>query len=208
MQRIAVFASGRGSNFRSLFKASEAGLFPGTLVLLLSDKADAEALDFAREKGIETFLMDSSKPKGFLNHKEEEAYRDACMAAKVDWICLAGFMRILHGSLLEAFEGRILNIHPALLPSFPGLDSQKQAFEYGAKVAGCTVHFVNKGVDTGPIVMQKSVPIHDDDNAETLSAKILEHEHQIYPEALRRLFTESWSREGRRIVFASGKESP
>ncbi len=208
MHRIAVFASGRGSNFISLFSASQAGRFPGSIVLLASDKAEAGAVGFAREQGIDTFVVNSDRPKGGLSLEEETAFRDACLEAEVEWICLAGFMRILKGPLLEAFEGRILNIHPAILPAFPGLDSQTQAFDYGAKVAGCTVHFVDAGVDTGPIVCQRAVPVEDEDSAESLAARILEQEHQIYPEALRRLFTESWSREGRRIVFANRKESP
>lgn len=208
MQRIAVFASGRGSNFISLFSASQAGRFPGHIVLLASDKADAGAVSFAADIGIETFVLDSEKPKGRLSLAEEGAFRDACLEAKVDWICLAGFMRILRGPLLKAFQGRILNIHPALLPSFPGLDSQSQALEYGSKVAGCTVHFVDAGVDTGPIVAQRAVPVLDEDRPQDLAARILEQEHQIYPEALARLFNESWSRQGRRIVFANRKESP
>ncbi len=207
MQRIAVFASGRGSNFISLFSASQAEQYPGSIVLLVSDKADAGAVSFAKENAIETFVLDSEKAKGRLSLNEEIAFRDACLEAKVDWICLAGFMRILRGPLLEAFEGRILNIHPALLPSFPGLDSQTQAFEYGAKLAGCTVHFVDAGVDTGPIVAQRAVAVLDEDSPQDLAHRILEQEHQIYPEALARLFNETWSRQGRRIVFANRKES-
>jgi len=208
MQRIAVFASGRGSNFRSLLEAERSGGCPGHIVLLLGDKAGAGAVAYARGQGIETFVVPSKKTKGRLSLEEESAFRDACLAAKIDWICLAGFMRILRGPLLEAFQGRIVNIHPALLPAFPGLDAQKQAFDYGAKLTGCTVHLVDAGVDTGPIVVQRSVEVLENDTVATLADRILEAEHAIYPEALRRLLGEKWERRGRRIVFQPRKDKP
>jgi len=208
MQRIAVFASGRGSNFTALLEARKAGVFPGEIVLLLSDKKDAGALDTARHQGVETFVLDSPRAKGRLSLEEERAFAEACREAHADWVCLAGFMRILRGPLLEAFEGRILNIHPALLPAFPGLEGPKQAFDYGARVAGCTVHFVDAGVDTGPIVLQRAVPVLDGDDAAELAARILVEEHRIYAEALRRLLTERWERRGRRVVFIPSEEKP
>jgi len=207
MQRIAVFASGRGSNFSSLFRACGSGDLPARIVLLLSDRAESAALDFAGKHGIETFLLDSPRKRGSLSSAEEEAFRDACLRVRADWVCLAGFMRILKGPLLKAFPERILNIHPALLPAFPGLEAQRQAFDYGVKVAGCTVHFVDGGVDSGPIVLQRALLVDERDGPESLAGRILELEHALYPEALSRLLTEPWSRRGRRIVFGSGRKS-
>lgn len=208
MERIAVFASGRGSNFSALLRAARAGEFPAEIVLLLADKEGAGALETARENGVDTFVLDSPRAKGRLSRGEEVAFTEACERARADWICLAGFMRILSGPLLERYNNRILNIHPALLPAFPGLDAQRQAFEHGVRVAGCTVHFVDAGVDTGPIVMQRAVPVLDDDGPDDLAARILEQEHEIYAQALRRLLTESWDRRDRRIVFKDRKDSP
>jgi phosphoribosylglycinamide formyltransferase-1 len=200
--RLAVFASGRGSNFRSLLDASRDGRLPAAeFALLFCDKVGARVLDIAREAGIETF---QTAPKNF---SDREAYEEAIVAklreCRVEGVILAGYMRLVGRPLLEAFPGAILNIHPALLPAFPGLHGQKDALDYGAKIAGCTVHFVDGGVDTGPIVVQRAVEVRDDDTEETLSQRILEQEHQAYPEAVD-LFTRGRLRiEGRR-VFRSG----
>jgi len=195
--RLGVLASGRGSNFRAIVEAAEAGRVPATPVVLVSDRASAGALDVARSHGIEAVVLD---PK---EHPSREAFDKALVTLleqrRVGLVCLAGFMRVLTGVFVRHFAGRLLNVHPALLPAFPGLHAQRQALAHGAKVAGATVHFVDEGVDTGPIVLQAAVPVRDDDTEETLSARILVEEHRIYPEAIR-LFAEGRLRiEGRRV---------
>jgi len=200
MTRIAVLASGRGSNFRALAKAGRAGSFPGEIALLISDKADAGALEIAAEFGIEGLVVQPMRPRGRLDADTERRLTDACRERDIEWICLAGFMRILGDTFLGAYEDRVVNIHPSLLPSFPGLDAQTQAWDYGVRVSGCTVHLVDRGVDTGPIVLQSAVPVMNEDGAEDLAARILEQEHRLYPEALALLLGGVWRRDGRRIV--------
>ncbi|MBN1868481.1 phosphoribosylglycinamide formyltransferase [Candidatus Sumerlaeota bacterium] len=197
--RLAVFASGRGSNFKALVDARRDGRLPeAEFVLCFSDKTNAPVLDIAREAGIETLHF---SPKDFASREEyEKAVLKHLEAEKIEGICLAGYMRLVGSTLLEAFPNRILNIHPALLPSFPGLHGQRDALEYGAKVSGCTVHFVDGGVDTGPIVVQRAVPVLDDDTEETLAARIVEQEHQAYPEAVDLLSRGLLRIEGRRVV--------
>ena len=173
MTRLAVFASGRGSNFKALAAAAREGVFPGRVVLLLCDQPGAGALDIAAEYGIPARVIEGRRPAGRLGREAETAYRDACRDAGVEWICLAGFMRILGPILLEAYPDRIVNIHPALLPAFPGLEAQRQAWDYGVRVSGCTVHLVDGGVDTGPIILQRAVPVLPDDSPESLAARIL-----------------------------------
>jgi phosphoribosylglycinamide formyltransferase 1 len=201
MTRIAVFASGKGSNFRALAEAGKAGLFPGDIVLLISDQPGAGALEIAREFGIETLVIEPVKRRGRLDEASESLYLAACRERDVDWICLAGFMRILGDTMLGGYVDRVLNIHPSLLPSFPGLDAQTQAWEHGVGVSGCTVHLVDRGVDTGPIIMQRAVIREPDDSAADLAARILTQEHQLYAAALTRLLGGAWHREGRRILF-------
>ncbi len=200
MTRIAVLASGRGSNFRALAEAGRAGSFPGEIALLISDKADAGALEIAAEFGIEGLVVQPMRPRGRLDADTERRLTDACRERDIEWICLAGFMRILGDTFLGAYEDRVVNIHPSLLPSFPGLDAQTQAWDYGVRVSGCTVHLVDRGVDTGPIVLQSAVPVMNEDGAEDLAARILEQEHRLYPEALALLLGGDWRRDGRRIV--------
>jgi phosphoribosylglycinamide formyltransferase-1 len=197
--RLAVFASGRGSNFQALLRASQEGRLPAAeFVLLFSDKADAPALDIAREHGVATASL---SPKSFANRAAyEEAALGILRERRVEAICLAGYMRLVGETLLKAYPGRILNIHPALLPAFPGLHGQRDALEYGAKISGCTVHFVDSGVDTGPIIIQKAVEVRDDDTEESLSARILEKEHQAYPEAVDLLTRGRLALRGRRVV--------
>lgn len=179
---IAVLASGRGSNLQSLIDAVEAGRIRGTIVLVVSDVAGAYALERAARHGIESRVL---VPKEFPDRAgfEEELVR-VLRSRSVDLVCLAGFMRILGPTVVRNFAGRILNIHPALLPAFPGLHAQRQALAYGVKISGCTVHFVDEGVDTGPIIIQAAVPVLPGDTEETLSARILEQEHRIYPLAV------------------------
>jgi phosphoribosylglycinamide formyltransferase-1 len=185
--RVGVLASGRGSNFEALVKAIEAGGVPAVMAVLVSDRASAPVLEIARAHGIEGLFFD---PK---QYPSREAHEKAIMAALdergVGLVCQAGYMRILGPAYIEHFRGRALNIHPSLLPAFPGLHAQRQALEHGAKVTGATVHFADEGVDTGPIVLQSAVPVLPGDTEETLSRRILEVEHRIFPEAVR-LFAE------------------
>jgi phosphoribosylglycinamide formyltransferase-1 len=195
--RVGVLASGRGSNFEAIVEAVEAGRLPVTIAVLVCDRPGAAVLDIARSRGVEALLLD---PK---QYPSREAHEKAVVAAleerRVGLVCLAGYMRILSAGFVKHFEGRMLNIHPALLPAFPGLHPQRQALLHGVKVSGATVHFVDEGTDTGPIVLQTAVPIREDDTEETLSARILSEEHRIYPEAIR-LFAEGRLRvEGRRV---------
>lgn len=203
MTRIAVFASGTGSNFRALAEAGKAGAYPGEIVLLLCDKPDAGALAIAEEYGIEALVIAPLKRRGRLDEASEARYLSACRERDVEWICLAGFMRILGDTLLENYADRVLNIHPSLLPAFPGLDAQGQAWEHGVGVSGCTVHLVDRGVDTGPIVMQRAVVSEPDDSAADLAARILVQEHRLYASALARMLGSDWRRAGRRITFDS-----
>jgi phosphoribosylglycinamide formyltransferase-1 len=194
---IAVLASGRGSNFEAIVRAAESGRIPATVVVLVTDRPRAGALDIARAHRVEALCIDPHE------HPGREAHEKAVIAAlderPVGLVCLAGYRRLLSAEFVKHFQGRLLNIHPALLPAFPGIHAQRQALEYGVKVAGATVHFVDEGVDTGPVVMQAAVVVKDDDTEETLSARILTEEHRIYPEAIR-LFAEGRLRlEGRRV---------
>jgi phosphoribosylglycinamide formyltransferase-1 len=185
--RVGVLASGRGSNFRALAEAASAGRIPAAVVVLVTDRPAAPALDVAREHGIEALVV---APR---QHPSREAHEKAVTAVleerRVGLVCLAGYMRLLSAGFVSHFAGRLLNIHPSLLPSFPGLRPQRQALEHGVKVSGATVHFVDEGVDTGPIVLQTAVPLRPDDTEESLAERILVEEHRIYPEAVR-LFAE------------------
>jgi phosphoribosylglycinamide formyltransferase-1 len=195
---IAVLASGRGSNFRALCEASRRGEIPGgKLALLVSDKPDAGALGVAREFGVEALPI---LPRAYPTREAHEtAVADALVARQAGLVCLAGYMRILTGAFLRRFAGRVLNVHPALLPAFPGLHGQRQALEYGAKVAGPTVHFVDEGCDTGPVILQATVPVLEEDTEETLSARILKEEHRLYPEAVKLFCAGRLKTEGRRV---------
>ena len=166
----------------ALHDAVRAGKIPnGEIVVVISDKADAQGLTLAKERGIETLAIER---KGRNREEHEQAIIAALRARRVDLVCLAGYMRLLSPCFIDAFRGRILNIHPSLLPSFPGLDAQRQALEHGVKFSGCTVHFVDETLDGGPIVAQRVVPVLPGDSVETLSARILEQEHQLYAEAV------------------------
>ncbi len=171
---------------------------PGSIVLVISNEPAAPGLVKASELGIPALLLPH---RGLRRRAHEEQLLAALGQAEVEWICLAGYMRLLSPLLVRAFPQRILNIHPSLLPSFPGLDAQRQAWEHGVKVTGCTVHLVDEGLDSGPIVLQRAVPVTPDDNPETLSGRILEQEHRAYAEALGLLLTRSWEVQGRRLKF-------
>jgi phosphoribosylglycinamide formyltransferase-1 len=185
--RIAVLGSGSGSNAQSLMDAIADGSLNAQIVCVLSDVPDARILERARKNGIPARFISAAPFKTKIDGAAESAYLAALQEHGAELIALAGFMRIVKQGLLTAFAGRIVNIHPSLLPAFPGIRSWEQALNYGAKVAGCTVHFVDEGTDTGPIIIQRSVPVLDNDTAETLHARIQVEEHIAYPEALRRI---------------------
>ncbi|HEV2856191.1 MAG TPA: phosphoribosylglycinamide formyltransferase [Thermoanaerobaculia bacterium] len=195
---IAVLLSGRGSNFLAIHDAIERGEVPAEIVLVASNVAEAGGLAKARELGLPAVAIPHP---GVPRRAHEERVLAALREAGAEWICLAGYMRLLSPDFIAAFRRRIVNIHPSLLPAFPGLDAQAQAIAHGVKVSGCTVHLVDEGLDSGPIVVQRTVPVEDGDTPGTLAARILEQEHRAYPEALRRLLTEPWRIEGRRILF-------
>jgi len=198
LARVAVLLSGRGSNLVALADACVRGEVPAEIALVLSNKADAGGLDRARERGIPTVAIPS---KGMPREEHESRLIAALDGIDARWVCLAGYMRLLTPVFINRYAPRIVNIHPALLPSFPGVDAQAQAWEYGVRVSGCTVHLVDAGCDTGPIVLQRTVPVLDDDTADTLAHRILEQEHIAYPTALRMLLTRRWHVHGRRVVF-------
>ncbi len=195
--KIAVLASGSGSNLQAIIDEIATGLLPAELCLVISDKPDAYALQRAQKANVPTKIL---LPQDFTSRADYDAQLvQLLQAAKVEVVALAGYMRLVTPTLLNAFPQRVLNIHPALLPSFPGLHAQRQAFEYGVKVAGCTVHFVDEGMDSGPIILQAPVPVLDTDNADSLTARILEQEHIIYPLALRLLAEGKLHIVGRRV---------
>src|ERR1700722_227393 len=198
MHRLGILLSGRGSNFLAIAKAiHERRLLGAEIAVVLSNVEDAPGLTAARERNLPAFAIPSAG--------RTRAEHDAEMIArlhqhKVELVCFAGYMRIISPAFVAAFPNRILNVHPSLLPAFPGLDAQRQALEYGAKVAGCTVHFVDEAVDHGVVILQKTVPVHDDDTAETLSARILAQEHAAYPEAIARVLSGRYAPQGRRYL--------
>ena len=198
--RVGVLVSGSGTNLQAIVDRAEAGELPVEVVCVVSNKADAFALERARKHGIAALHLDHRL------YGNREAYDGALVATLRDYgvelVVLAGFMRLVTPVLLDAFPQAVMNIHPALLPAFPGLDAQRQALDYGVKVTGCTVHFVDQGTDTGPIILQAAVPVLEDDSEETLSARIHREEHRLYPEAVR-LFAEGRLKvEGRRVKIS------
>ena len=183
----------------AIAEACAAGQLPARIVLVLSDAPEAAILERARERGVPARFLPPGRFRTKLDEDAERAYVAALREARVDLIVLAGFMRILKGEFLRAFPQRVLNIHPALLPAFPGLESWKQALDYGVKVTGCTIHFVDQGIDTGPIVVQRAVPVLDDDTPESLHARIQVEEHRAYPEALALMASGRLWLDGRRV---------
>ncbi len=198
---IAVLASGRGSNLEAIIKNIENGTCHAKLVLVISDNQNARALEIARAHNIKALWVDPGPKKTWLLPEYEENYVRVLKEHNVELVCLAGFMRIIKQPLLTAFAGRILNIHPSLLPAFPGLEVQKKALEYGVKFSGCTVHFVDDTVDGGPIIAQAVVPILDDDTPETLAERILKEEHRIYTEAINLVLSKNYKIVGRRVIL-------
>jgi len=192
--RLAVLLSGRGSNFEAIHRANVA-----EIVCVISHRPDAPGIARARELGLAAHVFDHRRYPTREQH-EEDVLR-AIAEAEPDFIALAGYMRLLSPAFVAAYPHRILNIHPSLLPAFPGVDAQAQAVRYGVKVSGCTVHFVDENLDAGPIIVQRTVPVIDDDTAESLAARILEQEHVAYVDALVALGTRPWRIEGRRVIF-------
>ena len=186
--KLAVLGSGKGSNFVSLAKACVDGSLRAQIVLVASDVAEAGILERAMEFGLPTRFIEPGKFRTKLDESAETAYVDALRQSGAEWIALAGFMRILKGDFLRAFEKKVVNIHPSLLPAFPGLEAWKQAHDYGVKTTGCTVHVVDRGIDTGSILAQGVVPVLEDDTATTLHQRIQQEEHKLYPRTLARLF--------------------
>jgi phosphoribosylglycinamide formyltransferase-1 len=197
--RLGVLGSGKGSNFVAVAEACARGAVRAEVALVLSDVAEAGILARARERGLAAAFIAPGKFRTKLDEEAETRFIAALQAARVDLVVLAGFMRILKGEFLRAFAQRVINIHPSLLPSFPGLEAWRQALDYGVKVTGCTVHFVDQGVDSGPIIAQATVPVLDHDTAESLHARIQEAEHRLYPEAIRALAENRITVTGRRV---------
>jgi phosphoribosylglycinamide formyltransferase-1 len=201
--RIGVLLSGRGSNFEALADSIAVGRIPGAeIVLVISNREDALGLERAAARGIPARVIPS---KGLQREAYDKLVVSELERARVELVCLAGFMRLLSPYFVASFPQRILNIHPSLLPSFPGLEAQRQALEYGVKFSGCTVHLVDENLDAGPILAQAIVPVRDDDTDETLSARILAEEHRLYTEAVRLILSGRYRIEGRRVI-ALGNE--
>ena len=199
--RLGVLGSGKGSNFVALADAIGAGTVPAEIALVLSDVADAGILEHARARNLRARFIPPGKFRTKLDEDTERAFVSALQQANVDLIVLAGFMRVLKGDFLRAFEGRIVNIHPSLLPSFPGLEAWKQALDHGVKVTGCTVHFVDAGVDCGPIIGQQTVPVLDNDTAESLHQRIHAAEHELYPKCVGAVARGEITVQGRRVIW-------
>jgi phosphoribosylglycinamide formyltransferase-1 len=198
MQRLGILLSGRGSNFLAIAAAiREHRLSGAEIACVLSNKLDAPGLASARELGLPAFAIPSA---GVTRAAHDSEMIARLHEHRIDLVCLAGYMRIITPEFVRAFPNRILNVHPSLLPAFPGLDAQQQALDYGAKISGCTVHFVDEAVDHGVIILQKIVPIHDDDTCETLSERILTQEHLAYPEAITRVLSGEYTIHDRRYV--------
>ena len=196
--RLAVLVSGRGSNLQSIIEAINTGRLDARIAVVISNRADAAGLARARDAGIEALCVTPREYTG--RDAYDRAIVERLRAREVGLVCLAGFMRLVGRPLLDAFPNRILNIHPSLLPSFPGLDAQRQALEHGVRITGATVHLVDDHVDAGPIVLQGAVPVFGDDTVETLSGRILAEEHRLYPEAIRLFLGGGWTIQGRRFV--------
>ncbi len=198
MKRIGILLSGRGSNFEAIADSVAAGRIQAEIAVVISNRAKARGLEAARERGLPAVSIPS---KGLEREVYDKMVIEELRRHDVDLVCLAGFMRLLSAHFVREFPQRILNIHPSLLPAFPGLDAQHQALHHGVKVSGCTVHFVDEQLDSGPILVQAAVQVANDDTEETLAAKILEQEHRIYTEAINLVLAERFRVEGRRIVY-------
>jgi phosphoribosylglycinamide formyltransferase 1 len=198
MKRLAILLSGRGSNFEAIANNIANGSLAASIVVVISNRPETRGLLLARERGIPAISLPS---RGLDREAYDHALIETLREYEPDLICLAGYLRVLSAGFVRQFANRILNIHPSLLPAFPGLDAQRQALDYGVKITGCTVHFVDEYLDAGPVLMQAAVPVLDDDTVEVLSARILVEEHRIYSEALRLLSVRAYRIAGRHVIF-------
>jgi phosphoribosylglycinamide formyltransferase 1 len=201
-RKLGILLSGRGSNFEAIADSIAAGRLKAEIAIVISNRAEAPGLQSAKRRGLNAMLIPS---KGRVREEHDTEMIAALKQANVDLVCLAGYMRLLSPEFVRAFPDRILNIHPSLLPAFPGLDAQRQALEYGAKVSGCTVHIVDQHLDHGPIIVQRTVPVLETDDEHSLSARILEQEHIAYAEAIRLMLSGELEVQGRRIVHKSAR---
>ena len=199
MKRLGILLSGRGSNFEAIADNVAAGRLPAEIAAVISNREEARGLQIARQRGLPALCIPS---KGVPREEYDRRVVEELEAHQVDVVCLAGFMRLLSAEFCRVFPLRILNIHPSLLPAFPGLDAQKQALDHGVKISGCTVHFVDEQLDAGPIILQAAVAVLDGDTEETLAARILAEEHRIYSEAIRIILSGRWRIDGRRVVLS------
>ena len=197
MKRIGILLSGRGSNFEAIADNIAAGRLAAEIAAVISNREDAHGLEIARQRALPALCIPS---KGVLRENYDRRVVEELKGRGVELVCLAGFMRLLSSEFCKAFPMRIVNIHPSLLPAFPGLDAQKQALEHGVKISGCSVHFVDEQLDSGPIILQAAVPVLEDDDEESLAARILKQEHRIYSEAIGIILSGRWRVEGRRVV--------
>ena len=200
MKQLGILLSGRGSNFAAIAENISKGLIPARIAIVISNRAEAPGIEHARKLGLNAVVIPS---KGKVREQHDAEVIAALQQANVDLICLAGYMRLLSPAFVRAFPHRILNIHPSLLPAFPGLDAQKQAFEHGAKISGCTVHFVDEFLDHGAIIVQHAVPVLDTDDDHTLATRILEHEHLAYTEAINLVLSGDFEITDRRVIRKS-----
>jgi phosphoribosylglycinamide formyltransferase-1 len=199
IHKLGILLSGRGSNFVAIANSIDEGRIPhARIAVVIANRADAGGIEVARKRGLEALVIPS---KGKAREEHDREVAAALKSHAVEWVCLAGYMRLLSPWFVQQFPQRVLNIHPALLPSFPGLDGQQQAFDYGVKISGCTVHFVDEHLDHGPIVVQKCVPVRESDDEHALAERILEQEHLAYSEALRIVLAGKWTIKGRRVVI-------
>jgi len=201
MKHLGILLSGRGSNFAAIARSCQEGRIPAPIALVISNRAEAPGVEHARQLGLNALVIPS---KGKQREEHDAEVVAALKDAQVDLVCLAGYMRLLSPLFIRAFPQRILNIHPSLLPAFPGLDAQKQAFEHGVKISGCTVHFVDEFLDHGAIIVQHAVPVLENDDEHTLAARILEQEHLSYTEAINIVLSGNYEVVGRRVVVTTG----
>jgi len=199
VKRLGVLISGRGSNFEAIADSIDAGTVHAEIAVVIANRPEARGLEAARRRGLNAVCIPS---KGLDREIYDRMLLEELRKHAVDLVCLAGFMRLLSASFIREFPNRILNIHPSLLPSFPGLDAQHQALDHGVKITGCSVHFVDEDLDAGPIIIQAAVPVLDQDTVETLSARILSEEHRIYSKAISIVLSGNWHIEGRRVILS------
>jgi phosphoribosylglycinamide formyltransferase-1 len=202
MKRIGILLSGRGSNFEAIADHIESGELEAEIAVVISNRPEAPGLEAARRRGL---LAISIPSRGLDREVYDRQLIEVLRSHEVGLVCLAGFMRLLSAEFVRAFPQRILNIHPSLLPAFPGLDAQHQAFEYGVRISGCTVHLVDEHLDNGPILLQSAVPVEPDDTSDTLAARILKEEHRIYSQAIAMVLRGGWRIVGRRVVMSDGE---